>query len=151
MYVYNTENMDEDIVNKILSDGLAVDIRGDKDFLLSKENKIVINDVSISYNDTLEAYVEYMYDDGDYVDLHFLQIGKNEAIGVLVDALYKKDGKTGNISYAERIYKSESPNNEILDIIDECVLIELENRLKIFRKSINAFKKQVQTEGIKWQ
>lgn len=150
MYVYNTENMDENLVNKILSDGLAVDIRGDKDFLLSKESEIIINDISISYNDTLEDYIEYMYDDGDYVDLHFLQIGKNEAIDVLVDALYK-DGKTVNISYAERIYKSESPNDEILTIIDECVFIELENRLKLFRKNVNTFKKQVSTEGVKWQ
>lgn len=35
MYVYNTNNIYDTLVNKILSGGLAVNIRGDKDFLLS--------------------------------------------------------------------------------------------------------------------
>lgn len=150
MYVYNTEKLKDSDIDKILEDGSAVDIRGDKDFLLSKDNGIIINGENMQYDFSLEEYIKDMYDDGDYIDLHFVQIEKNEAIDVLVESMYKT-GKNESVSFAERIYNSESPNDEILEIIDECVLIELENRLKKFRKYINEFKKKVQNEGVIWK
>lgn len=94
----------------------------------------------------MEEYIKNVYDEGEYVDLGCIQVGRNEAIDILVNGLYSKC-KNGGVSYSERIYKAENPNKEIFAIIDECVLIELENRIKMIRK----IKKQIQDEGVKWQ
>lgn len=146
MYVYNTENIKEDTVKKILNNNLAVDIRLDSMFLLSKEKEIVIGEQILNSNCTLEEYIKDIYDEGEYVDFGCIQIGKNEAVDILINGLYSKC-KNGDVSYLERIYGAENPHKEILIIIDECVLVELENRIKILRK----IKKQVQNEGVKWQ
>lgn len=150
MYVYDTEKLDEVTINEILGSNLGVDLRGDKAFLLSKENEILLKDKSIQHDSSLEEYIRDMYDEGEYIVLNCVhdcaRIGINEAIYHLVDRLYKNN-KSESISYAERIYQSEDPNKEILSIIDECAIMELDERIKL----LNKIKKQLKNEGIKWK
>lgn len=150
MYVYDTEKLDEVTINEILESNLGIDLRGDKAFLLSKENEILLKDKSIQHDSSLEEYIRDMYDEGEYIVLNCVhdcaRIGINEAIYHLVDRLYKNN-KSESISYAERIYQSEDPNKEILSIIDECAIIELDERIKL----LNKIKKQLKNEGIKWE
>lgn len=150
MYVYDTEKLDEVTISEILGSNLAVDLRGDKTFLLSKENEILLKDKSIQHDFSLEEYIRDMYDEGEYVVLNCVhdcaRIGINEAIYHLVDRLYKND-KNKSASYAERIYQSEDPNKEIFSIIDDCVIIELDERIKL----LNKIKKQLKSDGIKWE
>lgn len=150
MYVYNTEKLDEVTINEILGSNLAVDLRGDKAFLLSKENEILLKDKSIQHDSSLEEYIRDMYDEGEYIVLNCVhdcaRIGINEAIYHLVDRLYENN-KSESISYAERIYQSEDPNKEILSIIDECAIMELDERIKL----LNKIKKQLKNEGIVWK
>lgn len=47
MYVYNTENVNEDIIHKVLDANLAVDIRLDNTYLLSKDEEIMVGDQSL--------------------------------------------------------------------------------------------------------
>lgn len=150
MYVYDTEKLDEVTINEILGSNLGVDLRGDKAFLLSKENEILLKDKSIQHDSSLEEYIRDMYDEGEYIVLNCVhdcaRIGINEAIYHLVDRLYKNN-KSESISYAERIYQSEDPNKEILSIIDECAIMELDERIKL----LNKIKKQLKNEGIVWK
>lgn len=150
MYVYDTGKLDEVTINEILGSNLAVDLRGDKAFLLSKENEILLKDKSIQHDFSLEEYIRDMYDEGEYIVLNCVhdcaRIGINEAIYHLVDRLYKNN-KSESISYAERIYQSEDPNKEILSIIDECAIMELDERIKL----LNKIKKQLKNEGIVWK
>lgn len=150
MYVYNTEKLDEVTINEILGSNLAVDLLGDKEFLLSKENEILLKDKSKQHDFSLEEYIKDMYDGGECVVLNCAhdcgRIGINEAIYHLVDRLYKNN-KRESTSYAERIYQSEDPNKEILSIIDECVIIELDERIKL----LNKIKKQLKNDGIQWK
>lgn len=150
MYVYDTEKLDEVTISEILGSNLAVNLRGDKAFLLSKENEIFLKDKSIQHDSSLEEYIKDMYDEGEYIVLTCVhdctRIGINEAIYHLVDRLYKNN-KNESASYAERIYLSEDPNKEILSIIDECAIIELDERIKL----LNKIKKQLKNEGIVWK
>lgn len=149
MYVYYTEELEEDIVNIILVEGLAVSIHVDDNmYLLSKEKKIVIDGNTIVYDYTLEEYVQ-MLDGGEYICIQGMEITKMEVISVFTEDLYKTDNKIE--SYADIIYKSENPYNEINRLIDKFVIVRLEQLEKEFRQRINAMKKQVNKCGIEWK
>lgn len=80
MYVYYTEELDNNIVNQILIDGLAVSIHSNDNMcLLSKEKEIIINDNIIQYFYTLEEYIQ-MLDGGEYIYIQGMEITKMEVI-----------------------------------------------------------------------
>lgn len=149
MYVYYAEELEENIVSRILMDGLVVPIHGDDNiYLLSKEKEIVIDDNIIKYFYTLEEYIQ-MLDGGEYIYIQGMEITKMEVISIFIENLYKTNNSIE--SYADIIYKSENPYIEINKLIDNFVIVRLEQLEKELRKRINAIKKQVNKYGIEWR
>ena len=102
MYVYNTEEMTDDIKEKIINNGLAVIINEVN--LLSKVDELVIDGNVIKSSYTLDEYIE-MFDGGDYIKLAGVEVTMLESIQMLLEELYQPCNNEG-IIYAERIYNS---------------------------------------------
>lgn len=139
MYVYNTEEMTDDIKEKIINNGLAVVINEVN--LLSKVDELVIDGNVIESSYSLDEYIE-MFDGGDYIELAGIEVTMLESIQMLLVELYQPCNNEG-ITYAERIYNSDNPYVEIKKLINEfllkrigIVMTEIQIKIDLVKKGI---------------
>lgn len=151
MYVYSTEETDREFVNKIVDNGIAVRIHPDDNmFLLSKVDKIVIDENKIECDYSLEEYIR-MCDGGEYVTLiDEIQIGMDEVIEIMLGELYEPCNDEGMIN-ADRIYQSENPYDEIKKIINEFLLIRIDFIMTDIKCRISQIKHDIEEGSLKWE
>lgn len=147
MYVYNTEEMDDGIKEKIVNNGLAVIINEVN--LLSKVDELVIDGNVIESSYSLDKYIE-MFDGGDYVELAGVEVTMMESIQALLGELYQPCNNEG-ITYAERIYDSADPYIEIKKIINEFLLIKIDIVTAEIQMKIDLVKKGIKDGTFKWK
>lgn len=155
MYVYCVEELDKELKKKIINNGNAVRIDPDDDmyddlYLLSKTDKIVINGKVIECDYTLNDYIE-MYDGGDVIDLAGIEITKIETIKTFLDMLYESCSNDKNETYAERIYNSSNPRNEINKIINEFLMIRIDVVMSNIKSEICKIEKQITDGTLEWK
>lgn len=84
MYVYYTENLNEETTKKITDNGNAVIIDPDENiYLLSKTDKISVDGKVIDYSCSLDDYIE-MFDGGDLITLAGIEVTMMESIQILL-------------------------------------------------------------------
>lgn len=151
MYVYYTEELSEEIIRKITDNRSAIRIDPDEDmFLLSKTDKISIDGDVINYSYSLGEYIEF-FDDGDIVRLFDIVITKMEAIELFLDMLYESCENDKDETYAERIYNSSNPRNEIKQIINEFLEIRMDIVLSNIKSEISRITKQIEDGTLEWE
>mgnify|MGYP006906609415 CR=1 FL=1 len=146
MYVYNTEEMTDDIKEKIINNGLAVIINEVN--LLSKVDELVIDGNVIKSSYTLDEYIE-MFDGGDYIKLAGVEVTMLESIQMLLEELYQPCNNEG-IIYAERIYNSDNPYVEIRKLINEFLLIRIDSVMTEIQMKIDLVKKGIEDGTFEW-
>ncbi len=151
MFVYCTEEENKEFVDKIVNNGIATRIHPDDNmYLLSKVDKIVIGENILEYSYSLEEYIR-MYDGGDYVTLiDGLQIGMDDVIETLLEELYQPCNDDG-ISFAERIYNSDNPYDEIKKLINEFLLIRIDIVMTDIQMKIDLVKKGIEDGTFEWE
>lgn len=151
MYVYYTEVLNEDITKKITDNRNAIRIDPDEDmYLLSKTDKISVDGKVIDRSYTLEEYIKF-FDGGDIVRLAGVEITKMEVIETFLDMLYESCGNDNHETYAERIYNSVNPHNEIIQIINEFLAIRIDMVLSDIKSEIRRLKKQIEDGILEWE
>lgn len=151
MYVYYTEDLNEDITKKITDNQNAIRIDPDEDmYLLSKTDKISVDGRVIDCSYSLEEYIKF-FDGGDIVRLAGVEITKIETIETFLDMLYESCGNDKNETYAERIYNSTNPRNEIIQIINEFLAIRIDIVLSDIKSEIRRLKKQIEDGILEWE
>lgn len=148
MYVYNTEEMTDDIKEKIINNGLAVVINEVN--LLSKVDEIAIDGNVIESSYSLDEYIE-MFDGGECVTLiEEVQVDISDAIETLLGELYQPCNDDG-MTYAERIYNSEEPYNEIKKMIYEFLLIRIDFFMTDIKCRITQIQKDIENGTFEWE
>lgn len=147
MYVYSTDEMEKDLKDKILNNGLAVVI--DEDRLLSKVDTLSVDGKIIKSHCTLDTWISF-YDGGEFVTLtDGVQIGLDDVINTLLDGLnlpYDDSGET----YAEKIYNSENPDGELRKIFNGILLTLIDLKMEDFRIKANIVREQVKNGTFEW-
>lgn len=147
MYVYNTEEMTDDIKEKIINNGLAVGINEVN--LLSKIDELVIDGRVIESNYSLDEYIE-MFDGGECVVLAGVEVTMTESIQTLLGELYQPCNDEG-MTYAERVYNSSNPYIEIKKLINEFLLIRIDIVMTDIQMKINLVKKGIEDGTFEWE
>ena len=148
MYVYNTEEMTDDIKEKIINNGLAVVINEVN--LLSKVDEIAIDGNVIESSYSLDEYIE-MFDGGECVTLiEEVQVDISDVIETLLGELYQPCNDDG-MTYAERIYNSEEPYNEIKKMIYEFLLIRIDFVMTNIKCRITQIQKDIENGTFEWE
>ena len=140
---------------KIINNGNAVRIDPEDDmcndmYLLSKTDKISIDGKLIESDYTLDEYIK-MYDGGDFINLAGIEITKIETIETFLDMLYESCGNDKNETYAERIYNSGNPRNEINKIINEFLRIRIDVVMSDIKSEISRIEKQIEDGTLEWK
>lgn len=146
MYVYNVEGMDDNIKEKIINNGLAVAINEDN--LLSKVDELVIDGNIIESSYSLNEYIK-MFDGEDYILLAGVEITKLESIQVLLDELYQPCNDEG-MTYADRIYNSNNPYEEIKTLINEFLLIRIDILITNIQMQATLIKNSIEDGKFEW-
>ncbi len=150
MYVYYTENLNEETTKKITDNGNAVIIDPDENmYLLSKTDKISVDGKVIDYSCSLDDYIE-MFDGGDSITLAGIEVTMMESIQILLGELYQPCNDEG-ITYAERIYKSTNPYMEIKKLINEFLLVSIDIVMTDIQMKVDLIKKQVENGTLNWE
>lgn len=151
MYVYYTEEEDKKLVNNIVNNSIAIRIHPDDNmYLLSKVDKIVVDENIIECSYSLEDYIN-MRDGGEYVTLiNGIQIGMDDVIEVLLGELYQPCNDEG-ITYADRIYNSQNPYNEIEKMINEFLLIKIDFIMTDIKYRITQIKHDIEEGTLEWE
>ena len=147
MYIYNTKEMENDLREKIVNNGLAVII--DEVNLLSKVDELVIDGNVIESSYSLDEYIE-MFDGGDYITLASVEVTMDEAIQTLLRELYQPCNDEG-MTYAERIYNSPEPYIEIRKLINEFLLIRIDIVMTDIQMKIDLVKKGIEDGTFEWE
>lgn len=148
MYVYNTEEINDDIKEKIINNGLAVAINEVN--LLSKVDELVIDGNVMENSYSLDEYIE-MFDGGQCVTLiDEVQIDVSDVIETLLGELYQPCNDDG-VTYAERIYNSNDPYNEIKKIINEFLLIRIDFVMTDIKCRITQIQKDIENGIFEWE
>lgn len=147
MYVYNTEEMTDDIKEKIINNGLAVAINEVN--LLSKVDELVIDGNVIESSYSLDEYIE-MFDGGECVVLAGVEVTMTESIQTLLGELYQPCNNEG-MTYAERVYNSSDPYIEIKKLINEFLLIRIDIVMTDIQMKINLVKKGIEDGTFEWE
>lgn len=148
MYVYNTEEMTDDIKEKIINNGLAVVINEVN--LLSKVDELVIDGNVIESSYSLDEYIE-MFDGGQCVTLiDEVQIDVSDVIETLLGELYQPCNDDG-MTYAERIYNSDDSYNEIKTMINEFLLIRIDFVMTDIKYRITQIQKDIENGTLEWE
>ncbi|WP_304430931.1 hypothetical protein [Romboutsia ilealis] len=151
MYVYYTEELNGEITKKITDNGNAVRVDPDEDmYLLSKTDKISVDGKVIDCSYSLEEYIKF-FDGGDIVRLAGIEITKIETIETLLDMLYESCGNDKHETYAERIYNSDNPRNEIKQIINEFLIIRMDMVLSDIKSEVCRIEKQIEDGTLEWE
>lgn len=150
MYVYYTEELNEEITKKITDNGNAVRIDPDEDlYLLSKTDKISIDGNVIDSDYSLEEFIKF-FDGGDVIRLAGMRITMMETIETFLDMLYEVYNDKHE-TYAERIYNSNNPRNEIKQIINEFLIVRMDMVMSDLKSEINKINKQIEDGTLKWE
>lgn len=151
MYVYCAEEENEEFVNKIVNNGIATRIHPDDNmYLLSKVDKIVVDENMLECSYSLEEYIR-MCDGGEYVTLiDGIQIGMDDTIETLLGELYQPCNDEG-VTNADRIYNSENPYDEIKKIINEFLLIRIDFIMTDIKYRITQIKNGVENGTLEWE
>ena len=148
MYIYNTEEMENDLREKIVNNGLAVVFNEDK--LISKVEKISIDGKIIKSWCILESWIS-LYDGGEFLTLtDGVQIGLDDVINTLLDEInlpYDDSGET----YAEKIYNAKNPDEELRKIFNGILLTLIDMKMEDFRIKANIVREQVKNGTFKWE
>lgn len=147
MYIYNTKEMENDLREKIVNNGLAVII--DEVNLLSKVDELVIDGNVIESSYSLDEYIE-MFDGGDYITLASVEVTMDEAIQTLLRELYQPCNDEG-MTYVERIYNSPDPYIEIRKLINEFLLIRIDIVMTDIQMKIDLVKKGIEDGTFEWE
>lgn len=147
MYVYNTEEMTDDIKEKIIDNGLAVAINEVN--LLSKVDELVIDGNVIESSYSLDEYIE-MFDGGECIVLAGVEVTMTESIQTLLGELNQPCNDEG-MTYAERIYNSSDPYIEIKKLINEFLLVRIDIVLTDIQMKINIVKKGIEDGTFEWE
>lgn len=147
MYIYNTEEMENDLREKIVNNGLAVVFNEDK--LLSKVEKISIDNHVIHSEYTLEDYIRYC-DGGEYITLiDGVQVGMDDAIESLLGELDQPCNDDGT-TCAERIYNAENPYDEVKKMINEFLLLRIDFIMTDIKYRITQIQKDIENGTFEW-
>ena len=147
MYIYNTECMNSNVKEKIISNGLAVALNDS--FLLAKVSELIVDGAIIKSDLSFDEYIE-MFNDGGFVTLiDDLQITKNYVLDLMRDELYQSCGD-GNQSYADRIYSSNDPYVEIEKIMNECLLTLLQIKIDEIQNNFQTITDQIKNGTFEW-
>lgn len=151
MYVYYAEEENKEFVDKIVNNGIAIRIHPDDNmYLLSKVDKIVIGENMIECSYSLEEYIR-MCDGGDYITLiDGIQIGMDDTIETLLGELYEPCNDEGT-TYADRIYNSKNPYNEIKKVINEFLLIRIDFVMTDIKCRITQIQHDIENETLEWE
>lgn len=150
MYVYYTEELDEQITKKIIDNGSAVRIDPDEDmYLLSKTDKISVDGNVIDSSFPLDEYIE-MFDGGDLVTLAGIEVTMMESIQILLGELYQPCNDEGT-TYAERIYNATNPYKEIKKLINEFLLVKIDILMTDIQMQVDLVKKGMQDGTFEWK
>lgn len=151
MYIYYTEEENNEFVNKIINNGIATRIYPDDNtYLLSKVDKIIIGENMIEYSYSLEEYLR-MCDGGEYITLiDGVQIGMDDVIEILLGELYQPCNDEGT-TYAERIYNSENPYDEIKRMINEFLLIRIDFVMTDIKYKITQIQHDIEDGTLEWK
>lgn len=148
MYVYNTEEMENDLREKIIDNGLAVVINEVN--LLSKVDELVIDGNVIESSYSLDEYIK-MFDGGECVTLvEGVQIDISDAIENLLGELYQTCNNEG-MTYADRIYNSKDPYNEIRKMLNEFLLIRIDFVMTDIKYKITQIQKDIENGIFEWE
>ena len=147
MYVYNTEEMENDLRDKIVNNGLAVIINSI--YLLSKGVELVFDGNVLESSYSLDEYIE-MFDGGDCITLAGVEVTMDESIQTLLGELYQPCNDEG-LTYAERIYNSPDPYVEIKKLINEFLLIRIDIVMTDIQMKIDLVKKGIEDGTFEWE
>lgn len=161
MYIYYIEDLglstkDEEI-KKIINEEMAVVLNPDDGSkLLSRSSSLNINGNDVQPEYTLEEYLD-CFDGGEYygIDINVfggeqqIQPSMEECIGILQDSLYSDRGNN-EASYADRIYNSDNPREEIVKILKECLLIVIQIIIDDLTCSMVGIEAIIKSNEFKW-
>lgn len=152
MYVYwegaLPEETAENVLERIVQNGLGVKF-GDE-YLLSKNESLIIDDVEIQAFQTLEDWL-YSCDGGEYIELtKGLQIGLDDVLNIYVGELYRPVNDGGK-SYADLIYEADDPYKTAKDYILTFLKIAIDFKMIDIKVTLRAIQKSIEDGTFEWE
>lgn len=148
LYVYYFGQDDKNLRDQIVDKGLAIPF--DEDLtLLSKNDKITVNEQEIHSGDTLYDFIED-YASAPCIIVAGIQINQRDAARCLMGELENPCNDSGE-TYEENIYNADIPYKRMQELIDEFVGVVLTNKLTDMEMAFDKIKEQAKNHAISWQ
>lgn len=149
MYVFLEYDIEDALhFKKILENGLGVRL-SDKNQILSKTNKIVIDGKVYESDTTLAEYISWL-DGGESVEIiDDLEITKADAIDTLIGELEQPCNDNGE-TYMDVIYNSKNPYQEIEKFINVFLGIQIDFKMTDIKMRVREIQEEIRNESISW-
>lgn len=160
IYVYDVRSFKDGDVQDLINNELAVALDPDDlTKVLSKFETLGIGEETITPDEKLEEWLEYC-DGGQYINIDLpilnggsvqrLQPSMEEAIRVLQNYLYLYRGDKNPV-FADRIYNSKNPIDEIYRILQECLLTVIEMMIQDLKCALTRIDLSIKNNEFEWK
>lgn len=125
-YMFSVNNLKYDIIQQILATGKAV--KYTESLLMSTETQFKIGNRTIKNDGEIEGWIYNLYRTKIVPLYDTAKIKSTEVADILIGELYQpcNDNK---ITYADKIYQSRKPKQEVIDLYNRFLLIAIDNRI----------------------
>ena len=145
-YMFSVSNLKYDIIQQILATGKAV--KYTESLLMSTETQFKIGNRTIKNDGEIDGWIYNLYRTKIVPLYDKAKIKSTEVADILVGELYQpcNDNK---ITYADKIYQSRKPKQEVIDLYNRFLLIAIDNRIMDCTDEVEISRLETRLEQIK--
>ena len=125
-YMFSVSNLKYDIVQQILATGKVV--KYTESLLMSTETEFKISNRTIKNDGEIDGWIYNLYRTKAVPLYDKVKIKSTEVADILIGELYQSCNDAG-ITYADKIYHSRKPKQEVIDLYNRFLLIAIDNMI----------------------
>ena len=125
-YMFSTSNLKYDVIQQILGTGKAV--KYTESLLMSTETEFKIDNRTIKNDGEIDGWIYNLYITKKVALYDKVKIKSAEVADILIGELYQSCNDAG-ITYADKIYHSRKPKQEVIDLYNRFLLIAIDNMI----------------------
>ncbi|MBQ4523427.1 MAG: hypothetical protein IJA10_10840 [Lachnospiraceae bacterium] len=145
-YMFSVSNLKHEVIQQILASGKAVGYSGM--LLMSKETEFKFGNRTIKNDGNIDGWIYNLYRNKIVPLYDKVKIKSTEVADILVGELYQPCNNN-KITYADKIYQSRKPKQEVIDLYNRFLLIAIDNRIMDCTDEIEKIRLEARLEQIK--
>lgn len=145
-YMFSVSNLKYDIIQQILATGKVV--KYTESLLMSAETEFKIGNRTIKNDGEIDGWIYNLYRNKIVPLYDKAKIKSTEVAEILIGELYQPCNDKGVI-YADMVYQSRKPKQEVIDLYNRFLLITIDNRIMDCTDEVEKNRLETRLEQIK--